>query len=96
MFIDYVTLMLANMAAGLLVLAVFLWRDISAATPDSGRRWAPAMAVPGLIATITGFAMTFTWPLPSPYNIAFGETSVMLGVLFLAASWLASAFGTLA
>jgi len=87
MFIDYVTLMLANMVAGLLVLAFFLWRDAADPRPETARKWAPAMAIPGLVAAVTGFAMTFTWPLPTPFNIAFGETSVMFGVLFLAAAW---------
>ena len=85
-FIDYVTLMLVNMAAGLLILAFFLWRDL-ALTAENNRRWTPSFAISGTVAVICGFAMTFTWPLPSPYNIAFGETSVMLGFLFLAAAW---------
>lgn len=86
-FIDYVTLMLVNMVGGLLVLAVYLWQDVAALETETGRKWAPAFAVPGLIAAVCGFAMSFTWPLPNPYNIAFGETSVMLGLLFLAAAW---------
>jgi len=84
MFIDYVTLMLINMAAGLFVLALFLIRDIDR---ENNRFWAPAFALPGMIAVICGFAMTFSWPLPKPYNIAYGETSVLLGFLFLAAAW---------
>lgn len=83
MFIDYVTLMLINMAAGLVVLAVFIWRDID---KDNNQFWAPAFAVPGTIAAICGFVMTFSWPLPNPYNIAFGETSILLGFLFLGAA----------
>jgi len=31
--------------------------------------------------------MSFTWPLPVPYNCAYGEMSVLLGMLFLGASW---------
>lgn len=85
-FIDYVTLMLVNMVGGLLVLAFFLWRDVSF-EPEMNQHWAPAFAVPGLIAAVCGFAMTFTWPIPSPYNIAFGETSAMFGLLLLGASW---------
>lgn len=84
MFIDYVTLMLINMAAGLVTLAWFLWSDVD--NPNTGK-WAPAFAIPGVVGVICGFAMSFTWPLPKPYNIAFGESSVLLGVLFLAASW---------
>ncbi len=84
-FIDYVTLMLVNMTAGLVVLACFLWRDV--ALSENRARWAPAFAAAGLVGTVCGFAMTFTWPLPGPYNIAFGEMSVLLGVLFLGAAW---------
>jgi putative membrane protein len=84
-FIDYVTLMLVNMTAGLVVLACFLWRD--AAVPENRSRWASAFAAPGLVAVICGFVMTFSWPLPNPYNIMFGEMSVLLGVLFLGAAW---------
>ena len=28
--------------------------------------------------------MTFNWPLPGSYNIAFGETTTLFGVVFLA------------
>lgn len=46
MFIDYVTLMLINMAAGLVVLAAFIWKDID---KDNNQFWAPAFALPGMI-----------------------------------------------
>ena len=83
-FIDYVTLMLINMSAGLLILGCFLWEDIE---KTQRQHWAPAFAVPGVIAAVCGFAMTFTWPLPGPYNIMYGETSIMLGLLWLSTSW---------
>ncbi|OHB63493.1 MAG: hypothetical protein A2Y77_15660 [Planctomycetes bacterium RBG_13_62_9] len=84
MMIDYVTLMLVNMAAALIVLAIFLWTN-----PDrpETKHWAPAFAICGLVATISGFAMVFTWPIPAPYSMAYGEMSVLLGVLFLGAAW---------
>ncbi len=84
MFIDYVTLMLINMAGGLFILASFIWKDID---KENNQFWAPAFALPGMIAAICGFAMTFSWPLPKPYNVAFGETSILLGFLFLTAAW---------
>jgi putative membrane protein len=83
MFIDYVTLMLINLTAGLCVLAFFI---ATAVHKDDCRCWSPAFAITGLIASITGFAMSFTWPLPYPYNIAFGELSIMFGLLYLATS----------
>ena len=84
MMIDYVALMLINMVAGLVVLAWFLWSDLD--KPHTAR-WAPAFAIPGLVATVCGFAMSFSWPLPPPYNVAYGESTVLFGVLFLAAAW---------
>jgi putative membrane protein len=82
--IDYVTLLLTNMAAGLVVLACFLWRGLD---EGDNRHWAPAFGITGLVATIAGFVMTFTWPIPKPYAGAYGEMSVLLGVLFLGAAW---------
>jgi putative membrane protein len=84
MFIDYVALMLINMVAGLVTLAWFLWSDLG---KTNNQRWAPAFAISGLVAAVCGFAMAFSWPLPRPYNVAYGESSVLLGVLFLAAAW---------
>jgi putative membrane protein len=81
MMIDYLTLMLVNMAAGLFLLGCFVWRDLD--SPENAGQWAPAFAICGLVAAIGGFAITFTWPLPKPYSSAFGEMSVLLGVLFL-------------
>ena len=83
-FIDYVTLMLINMAGGLATLALFLWKDPEG---EDRKMWAPAFGISGLVAVVCGFAMVFTWPLPKPYNIPFGEMSVFLGILFLGASW---------
>ena len=83
MFIDYVTLMLVNMAAGFFVLAGFVTRKEEAPVEP----WAPALTLVGLISLITGFRMTFTWPLPGSYNVAFGELSVLFGGLVLATAW---------
>ena len=71
------------MTAGLVVLAFFV---AFAVHKDDLRCWSPAFLITGLIASITGFVMSFTWPLPYPYNIAFGELSVMFGMLYLAAA----------
>ena len=82
--IDYVTLLLTNMVCALVVLAFFLWRGLGRG--DTGH-WAPAFGIGGLVATVAGFAMTFTWPIPTPFSSAYGEMSVLLGVLFLGAAW---------
>jgi putative membrane protein len=93
---DYITLMLVNMSAGLLILACyFLW---GLGKPNE-KSWAAGLAVVGLVAVVAGFHMTLTWPLPKLEkfnaqwaNAAYGETTVLLGVLFLGAA-LAAARG---
>jgi putative membrane protein len=82
MFIDFVSLMLINLVAGLFILALFVYRGLD--DPDQ-RRWAPGLIMSGFVAMVTGFAVTISWPLPGSYNIIFGELSVLFGVLFLGA-----------
>lgn len=83
MFIDYLTIMLINLVAGLFLLAYYIYRGVD--DPDQ-KRWAPGFAITGIIGLATGLHMVLTWPLPGPFNIAFGETELLFGVLFLAAS----------
>ncbi|MCE5278980.1 MAG: DUF981 family protein [Planctomycetaceae bacterium] len=83
MFIDYVTLLLANMTAGLLVLAWFYARGLG---KEDTRSWAPPFAVTGLIAMAAGLHMCWTWPVPGPYNSLYGEMSVLFGAVYLAAA----------
>ena len=82
--IDYVTLLLINMVSALVALAAFLWWGLGR---EDTRQWAPAFGISGLVATVAGFAMTFTRPLPEPFSMAYGEMSILLGVLFLGAAW---------
>ncbi len=82
--IDYVTLLLINMTAALVVLACFLGWGLN--RPDN-KSWAPAFGISGLVATIGGFAMVLTSPIPVPFSQAYGEMSVLFGVLFLGAAW---------
>jgi putative membrane protein len=90
MFIDYITLMLVNMAAGLVILAWFFLKGLGG---PNEKAWASGLAMVGLVALVAGFAMTFTWPIPKLEqvnlawaNVAFGETTVLLGILFLGAA----------
>jgi putative membrane protein len=82
-FTDYVTLMLINMAGAYAIIGTFVGWGI---TSEQKKHWASAFAVPGLVALVTGFMMTFTAPLPKPYNTPFGEMTVLLGVLMLGAA----------
>ncbi len=84
MMIDYVTLLLINMAAALAVLAGFLWWGL---TSPNRANWAPTLGICGLVGTVGGFAMSLTGPIPAPFREIYGEPSVLLGVLFLGAAW---------
>jgi putative membrane protein len=82
MFIDYVTLLLVNMAAGYGLLSAYVFRGLD--DPDQ-KRWGLAFLPVGLVALGFGAQMTVTWPLPGPFNSAYGELSVLFGVIFLVA-----------
>lgn len=83
MFIDYLTLMLVNMVAGLVLLAFFYLRGLTA---SDGRPWAVAFAAVGAVAFLCGLHMSWTWPLPGVFNIAYGEPAALFGISYLAAA----------
>jgi putative membrane protein len=80
MFIDYITLMLINMVAGLFILAFYVYRGLD---DSNQKRWIPGFGMTGGIALATGLHMIWTWPIPGSFNIAFGETTVLFGILFI-------------
>ncbi|MEM1279413.1 MAG: DUF981 domain-containing protein [Cyanobacteria bacterium P01_H01_bin.152] len=83
MFINYITLMLTNLVAGLVLLAAYVYWGLD---DDRPTRWIPGFGVVGAIALVTGLHMTFTWPVIGSYNIAYGEASVLYGILFAGAA----------
>ena len=80
MFVNYITLMLINLVAGLFLLAGYIYLGLS---DPQQKRWIPGFGMAGGIALTTGFHMIFTWPVPGSFNIAYGEMSVLFGILFL-------------
>lgn len=78
MFVDYLTLMLVNLVAGLVLLAVFL---VFFAERD-GKKLVSGFLLTGFIGIVTGLPLTLSWPLPGSHNIAFGETALLFGGLF--------------
>ncbi len=81
MFIDFLTLVMINLIAGTVILAFYLWKGID---EKDQRPYAAAFFATGLIGLITGLQLSFTWPLPGSYNVAFGDTSTLFGMVFLA------------
>jgi putative membrane protein len=82
MFINYITLMLINLVAGLFLLAAYTYWGLS---DTNQKRWVPGFGMTGAIALVTGLHMIFTWTVPGSFNIAYGEMSVLFGILFLGA-----------
>ena len=80
MFINYITLMLINMVAGLVILADFVYRGLEG---NYQQRWIPGFGIAGGIALVTGLHMTLTWPVRGSFNVAYGETSVLFGAIFV-------------
>jgi putative membrane protein len=83
MFVDYLTLLMINLAAGTALLAYYIFKGVD--TEDE-KSFAAGFAIVGLIAFLGGAHMTFNWPLPGSYNIGFGESTVLFGAVFLGAA----------
>jgi putative membrane protein len=84
---DFLALMLINLVAGFFLLAHFVFRALGKPEAEVDyRHWVPGFAIIGLIAFLSGLVMSFAWPLSGSYNIAYGDTSVLFGGLYLAAS----------
>jgi len=88
MFVDWLTLLLLNMTVAFVLYALFMWRFIE----KDSKKIIPGFLLTGAIALIAGFRMAFNWPLPGPFNIIYGELSVLFGG-FLFMAGLAVAFG---
>jgi len=82
MFIDFLTLLLINMGAGFLILAAYVAWGMD---DEDQRPWSLGFLAVGLVAVIFGGYLVTTWPLPAQFNSAFGECTVLLGILFLMA-----------
>lgn len=84
----YNTIMSLAAGAGLLMLVMMGRQLLQRNAEFSPEGWSLTAGVLGLILTTTGLHMTLTWPFATYFpfdNIIFGETSLGLGVLLLAA-----------
>jgi len=84
MFIDYLTIIMINLVAGTTILAYYLYKGWTA---EDQRPYAAGFGIVGLLGVILGLVLTFTWPLPGSYNIAYGEATTLFGGVFLATAF---------
>lgn len=80
MFIDYLTMIMINLVAGSVLLAYYIWRGLDDADQ---RPYAAAFFGVGLLALIAGLNLSFNWPLPGSYNVGYGDTTTLFGIVFL-------------
>ncbi len=87
-FIDPLTVMLLSLGMSALLLALYYFRV------GSGKKDISSLVVPafilGLFNAVSGFLMSFTWPLPGSYNMLFGDPLLVLGLLMIAGSYMIS------
>ena len=80
-FVDSLSVMLLAAGASTLLLAIYA---LMAARNKKGiANLAVPMFVFGLFNFVSGFYMSFAWPLPAAYNILFGDAQLFLGLLML-------------
>lgn len=84
MFVNYLTLMLLNIAIGFFFLGIYAYRQHQR---SDFQKWVPLFGMIGIIAFILGLHMIMTWPIPGSYNIPYGELSILFGALFLGAAY---------
>ncbi len=84
MFIDYLTIIMINLVAGTALLAYYLYTGVEA---EDQRPFAAGFGIVGLLGVVLGLVLTFTWPLPGSYNIAYGEATTLFGGVFLATAF---------
>lgn len=84
MFIDYLTIIMINLVAGTALLAHYLYKGYE---QEDQRPYAAGFGVVGLLGVVLGLVLTFTWPLPGSYNIAYGEATTLFGAVFLATGY---------
>ncbi len=90
MSIDYLPLLLINMTAAFVLVGLFYLYGVLSTNPKA---FAAGFAMTGFVALVGGLHMSLTWPLRELggqsvrwANIAFGDPSVLLGVLLLGAA----------
>ena len=81
--INYISLMLINLVAGHFLLAYYIYDGLDNIRQKS---WIPGFGMTGAVALVTGLHMIFTWPITGSFNIAFGEMSVLFGIVFIGAA----------
>ena len=86
LYIDYLAVMLLSLGVSAAYLAWFVYN-----LGKTGKTM-PELVVPmfvlGFFNAISGFAMSFTWPLPAGYNMLFGDPLLFFGLILIAGAYM--------
>ncbi len=80
-FIDSLTVMLLSTGFTALIISFYIFMLIKA-KKDFTQLIVPAFVF-GLFDAVSGFVMSFTWPLPGSYNILFGDPLLIAGLILI-------------
>ena len=80
-FVDPLSVML--LVAGMSTLLLAIYALMSVRSKKGLANLAVPMFAFGLFNFISGFLMSFAWPMPGAYNILFGDAQLVLGLLML-------------
>ncbi len=85
-FIDSLAVMLLLTGLSALVLAFYVFLSLK------GKKDLSVLVVPtfifGIFDAVSGFVMSFTWPLPGAYNMLFGDPLLVLGLILIAGAFM--------
>lgn len=84
-FVDSLTVMLIGLAMGLALGAFYFFFRAREDEKMLNALIVPAFVV-GLFDFVSGFLMSFTWPLPGGYNMLFGDPLLLFGLILVMTS----------
>jgi putative membrane protein len=86
LFIDSLAIMLIGLGSGTFLGSLFfLFSAMGKFDAIKDQLIVPAFVI-GMFDLVSGYEMSFTWPLPSGYNMLFGDPLLFFGLLLVAAS----------
>lgn len=83
-FVDPLAVML--LAAGASAAIIALYFIMVVRQKKNIQSLAVPMLVLGIFDAVSGFVMSFTWPLPGAYNILFGDPILFVGLIMVSAA----------
>lgn len=86
LFIDSLAIMLIGLGSGTFLGSLFfLFSAMGKFDAIKEQLVVPAFVI-GIFDLVSGYEMSFTWPLPAGYNMLFGDPLLFFGLLLVAAS----------